>query len=444
MKKLFILSLLFKFSIIVCAQQNIDSNKNWSYHFQLTAINQSHPAFKATYSGVNSLLREAENKKLSLTTTLYVGRKLWKNAVLYLNPEIAGGTGLSATKGIAGFTNGETFRIGSTEPKLYIARFFLRQSFALKNAGYQTMESGSNQVAESIPTSRITITAGKICLADFFDDNIYSHDPRTQFMNWSLMSNAAWDYPADTRGYTQGLVAELVKPGWAVRIASVLVPRKANGLQLDYKITKAHSETVEIERNWAVKRPGAVRLLLFRNVSQAPTYSKTLSDVKNGDSSSVDVYSGIKEWKKYGGVKHGIGINAEQELSGLIGVFFKASYNDGKTATWAFTEIDKSISAGLNIKGTSWKRLSDNVGVAKVINGISTQHQDFLSAGFYGFIVGDGKLSYGTEKITEVYYQAKITGSFYATFDYQFVVNPAFNKDRGPVNVFAIRGHIEF
>lgn len=444
MRKIFLLLIILKISTTVCAQQYIDSNKNWSYHFQLTAINQAHTAFKAKYSGENSLLQEAENNKLSLTTTLYVGRKLWKNAALYFNPEIAGGSGLSAAKGIAGFPNGETFRIGSTEPKLYMARLFLRQHFALKNTGYQNIESGSNQVAEILPTSRITITAGKICLADIFDANAYSHDPRTQFMNWSLMSNAAWDYPADTRGYTQGLVAELIKPGWAIRIASVLVPRKANGLQLDYKVTKAHSETLEIEKNWATKRAGTVRLLVFRNVSQAPTYSTTLNDVKNGDSSSVEVYTGVKEWKKYGGVKYGFGINADQELSPAIGVFFKASYNDGKTATWAFTEIDRSISFGTNIKGNGWKRPNDNIGIAQVINGISSHHQDFLKAGFYGFIVGDGKLTYGTEKITELYYQAKIAGSFYAAFNYQFVINPAYNKDRGPVNVFAIRGHIEF
>lgn len=444
MKKIFVLIIILSISVTVFAQQNIDSNNYWTYNFQLTAINQSHNAFKANYSGDNSLLNNAEKKKLSLTTTLYVGRKLWKNAALYLNPEITGGEGLSGTRGIAGFTNGETFRIGSTEPKIYIARLFFRQHFALKNTDYQNTESGRNQVIEKIPTSRITISVGKICMSDFFDNNIYSHDPRTQFMNWSLMSNAGWDYPADTRGYTQGLVAELIKPGWAVRISSVLVPRKANGLQLDYKITKAHSETVEIEKNWTTKRPGAIRLLIFRNVSQAPTYSTTLTAVKNGDSSSLDVYTGTKEWEKYGGVKWGVGINVEQELSTVIGAFFKASYNDGKTATWAFTEIDRSISFGVNIKGTYWKRPKDNIGIAQVINGISSQHRDFLNAGFYGFIIGDGKLTYGIENITEIYYQAKITGSFDVAFDYQFVKNPAYNKDRGPVNVFAIRGHIEF
>ena len=444
MKKLTVFFLFINISTSVLSQALLDSNANWSYHFQLTVINQTHPSFQAKYSGTNSLINESESKKLSVTSTLFLGRKLWKNAALYFNPEIAGGSGLSSAKGIAGFPNGEIFRIGSTDPKLYIARLYFQQHFALKNSGYAKVGPTINQVDSMLPTSRITITAGKISMADFFDNNSYSHDPRSQFLNWSLMSNGAWDYPADTRGYTQGLVVALVKPGWAVRLSSVLVPRKANGLQLDYKVTKAHAETIEIEKNWTAKRPGAIRLLAFRNVSQAPTYSTTLAAVKLGDSSSVPVYTGDQEWKIYGGVKYGIGINAEQELSDMAGVFFKASWNDGKTATWAFTEIDHSVSAGINIKGKGWKRADDNIGIAQVINGISSQHQQFLNAGMYGFIVGDGKLNYGSESITEVYYQAKIASSFFITADYQFVQNPAYNKDRGPVHIFAIRGHVQF
>ncbi len=444
MKKpiLFIAATLITLNLL--AQQGIDSSHQWSYHFQLTAINQSHPSFSAMYSGNNSLVNGSESRKLSLTSTLFLGHKLWKNAALYFNPEIAGGSGISSAKGVAGFTNGETFRIGSTEPVLYVARLYIKQHFALKHAAYDTLGSEANQVEEIVPSSRISITAGKICLSDFFDNNSYSHNPRSQFMNWSLMSNGAWDYPADTRGYTQGIVAELVKPHWALRFSSVLVPRKANGLQLDYKINKAHSETLELEKNWSAKRKGAIRLLLFRTVSQAPTYGTSLAQVKLGDSSSVEVYTGQKEWKQYGGVKYGFGINAEQELSSSIGAFFKASWNDGKTATWAFTEIDRSASAGINILGNGWKRPQDNIGIAQVINGISKDHQSFLNAGLYGFIIGDGQLNYAVESITELYYQAKLSSSFYLSADYQFVNNPAYNKDRGPVHVFAVRGHLEF
>ncbi len=444
MKQLFLLLTLSIISLSAFTQSTIDSSKKWSYHFQLTAISQSHPSFAAKYSGNNSLSNEAESRKLSLTTTLFLGRKLWKNAALYFNPEITGGAGISSSKGIAGFTNGETFRIGTTEPVFYIARSFLRQHFALKNTYYDTVASGNNQVEEIIPTSRITITVGKISLSDCFDNNIYSHDPRSQFMNWSLMSNGAWDYPADTRGYTQGIITELIKPLWALRFSSVLVPRKANGLQLDYKITKAHSETLEFEKTFKTKHPATIRLLAFHSVSQAPTYSTTLAEVKNGDSTSLDVYTGQTEWKKYGGVKYGFGVNVEKEISNTVGAFLKASWNDGKTATWAFTEIDKSISAGINIKGNGWKRPTDNIGIAQVINYISKDHQAFFTAGLYGFIIGDGKLNYGKEAITEIYYKAQIVRSFFISADYQFVNNPAYNKDRGPVHVFAVRVHIEF
>ncbi len=445
MKQIFLSLFSILITVNIFAQTLLDSNKNYSYHFQLTAINQQHPAFAASYAGNNSLINERELNKLSLTTTVFVGRKLWKNAAIYFNPEITGGKGVSDTKGIAGFTNGETFRIGSAEPKLYIARLFLKQYFPLKNTGYENIESSINQVAENRPTSRIALSLGKICLSDFFDNNTYSHDPRSQFMNWSLMSNGAWDYPADTRGYTEGLVAEYIKPSYAIRFSAVLVPRKANGLQLDYNIAKAHSETIEVEKNWSIKKhKGTVRVLFFHTLSQAPTYSKTLSEVKMGDSTSVNVYTGENEWKQYGGVKYGVGINAEQEITKSMGVFLKTSWNDGKTATWAFTEIDNSVSMGLNIKGNCWKRANDNIGIAQVINGISKSHQDFLKAGLYGFIIGDGALNYGNEAITEIYYKAKITSNFFASFDYQFVNNPAYNKDRGPVHIFAIRGHIEF
>ena len=189
---------------------------------------------------------------------------------------------------------------------------------------------------------------------------------------------------------------------------------------------------------------GRMRLLAFRNVSQAPAYATTLKEVAMGDSTSVEIYTGVKEWKRYGGVKYGFGINAEQELSVTIGAFLKASWNDGKTATWAFTEIDRTVSAGIQIKGGGWKRKNDNIGIAQVINGISKDHQAFLKAGLYGFIIGDGALSYGNEAITEIYYKAQVTSSLFISADYQFVNHPAYNKDRGPVNVFAIRGHIEF
>ncbi len=440
--------ILFAFIITssrTIAQPLIDSsNSNWSTHYQLTVISQSHPAFHAAYSGQNSLTNSAENAS-SVTSTLYLGRRLWKGAAFYFNPEIAGGEGIGGTKGIAGFTNGETFRIGDPAPSLYVARAYLKQIIPLRGSMYEEVENDVNQLKDKLPSSRLAISAGKFSISDFFDNNKYSHDPRTQFLNWSLMSNGAWDYPANTRGYTVGLVVELIKPTWALRAAAVQVPKVANGPTMDPEIFKANSETVEFEKSVLInKRAGTIRLLAFHNISQAPSYKDAIAAAAIGDSSSLPVFSGNYEWKKYGGEKYGFGISINQDLSENVGAFFRTSWNNGKTATWAFTEIDKSISAGININGKSWKRSDDNIGIAFVMNGLSSDHRDFLKAGFNGFIIGDGNLNYGAESIAEVYYCTRIFNNIFLTGDYQFVNNPAYNKDRGPVNVFSVRCHISF
>ncbi|RFM25624.1 carbohydrate porin [Deminuibacter soli] len=430
----------------VQAQLDSTAIKNgWTMHFQLTAVSQSHPSFKAQYSGPNSLVDSAEKGLLSVTTTLFAGKRLWKNAAVYFNPEIAGGSGMSGAKGIAGFPNGETFRIGNPAPALYVARAYLQQHIALANATYVQANDDINQVQAMIPDRRITISAGKFAISDFYDDNAFSHDPRTQFLNWSLMSNGAWDYPANTRGYTVGLVAELIQPGWAIRLSGVQVPKKANGPELDGKIFKANGETLEFEKSYTLgKRAGTVRLLGFFNTTQAPGYRATIKQTQQGDSTNVPVFTGDADLQHYGGSKWGWGVNANQDISDNTGVFFRASWNDGKTATWAFTEIDRSISGGIHINGNGWKRPNDHIGAAIVVNGISKDHRDFLASGLHGFIIGDGQLNYGSENIAEVYYAAQLFKHVIFSGDYQFVSHPAYNKDRGPVHVFAIRGHIEF
>jgi high affinity Mn2+ porin len=446
MIKTFVLALaIFYGSGIHSQTPDTPSRENWSYHYQITAIKQGHPAFKALYSGENSLVNKGEKALLSVTSTLYLGRRLWKGAAFYLDGEIAGGSGISSTKGVAGFPNGETFRIGDPSATLYIARAFFSQDFALPGSATYYEAPDANQLGGNRPLSRITVSAGKFAISDFYDNNKYAHDPRVQFLNWSLMSNAAWDYPANTRGYTSGIVVELVKPFWAVRLSSVVVPKMANGPKMDWKINKAHSETLEFEKNWLLnKLPGTVRVLGFHSLTQAPNYRKTLDEVKRGDSSSLDVYTGEREWKNYGGLKVGFGLNAEQDFTNTLGVFVRTSWNDGKTATWAYTEIDRSSSLGVNIKGSFWKRENDIVGIAGVLNGISPDHRAFLQAGLYGFIIGDGRLNYGKEGILELYYRAQLAKTLWATIDYQFINNPAYNRDRGPVNVFGVRAHVEF
>lgn len=448
MKKLILTATTVLLYIITIAQSDKDSsiNKNWSYHFQITGVSQGHPSFKAVYSGNNSLSNASEAGVLSVTSTAYIGRKLWKGAAMYVDPEVAGGKGISSAKGVAGFTNGETFRIGDPAPALYIARAYVQQHIPLRGTQYETISDDANQVTETIPTSRITISAGKFAISDFYDNNEYSHDPRTQFLNWSLMSNGAWDYPANTRGYTMGIVTELIKSSWALRLSMVQMPRTANGSKMDFNIFKANGLTLEFEQSYHIKKQvGTIRLLAFQTTSQAPTYHNTIKEIQMGDSSSVNVYTGDYEWKKYSGKKYGFGINISQHVNDNIGCFLRSSWNDGRTATWVFTEIDRSISTGINMNGKIWKRKFDNIGIAFVVNGLSKDHRDFLNTGLYGFIIGDGKLSnYGTENIAELYYQAKLFNNLFFMVDYQFVKNPAYNKDRGPVHVFAARMHVEF
>lgn len=394
---------------------------------------------------MNSLADTVEPAASSITTTLFLGRRLWKNAAIYLNPELSGGHGLSAAVGVAGALNGETYRIGDPAPMVSIARAYLQQTIPLGHSGNDNISDAANQVAGSLPSSRITFTAGKFAISDFYDKNSYSHDPRSQFFNWSLMSNGAWDYPANTKGYTMGLVAELVKPEWAIRLSSVAVPKIANQPEMEYVFGKAHSETAEFEHQLHIgQRQGVIRLLLSHTASRAPSYKGGLAALANHDTTLLKVISGNAQGTAYGGHKTGIGLGIEQQLSDVVGVFARAGWNDGKHATWAFTEIDQTLQAGLSLKGSRWHRPEDVVGIAGVINGISTDHRAFLKAGGYGFIIGDGDLNYSREQILEAYYNAKLFSNIWLTFDYQFVKNPGYNKDRGPVHVFGIRGHIEF
>jgi hypothetical protein len=446
-RKLLGCSIFFATTFQYLFAQTIDSTnqKGWSYHFQFTVINQNHSGFRSHYSGINSLADTAETNANSVTTTLYFGRRLWKGGAFYLDPELSGGRGLSYSVGVAGALNGETYRIGDPAPLVSVARAYYQQVIPLNRTGYDKIDDDVNQLAGLLPDNRLVISAGKFSLADFYDKNTFSHDPREQFMNWSLMSNGAWDYPANTKGYTQGVVAELINPGWELRFSSVAVPKIANHSSMEYVLGKAHSETLEFGKRFDIsKRHGMLSLLVSYTASRAPSYQQGLEALKTGDTTLLKVISGNAESTTFGGNKTGVCLNLQQELTEDLGFFARAGWNDGKHATWAFTEIDQTISAGFSLKGTAWKRMDDIVGLAQVVNGISADHRAFLKAGGYGFIIGDGNLNYGHEAITEFYYNARLTESLYLSFDYQFVMNPAYNKDRkGPVHVFGIRGHVE-
>jgi high affinity Mn2+ porin len=427
--------------------QSVDSTpaKTWSSHFQLTIINQTHSGFHAKYSGMNSLADTVEPSATSITTTLFLGRRLWRNAKLFFNPELSGGAGLSYAVGVAGALNGETYRIGNPAPSVSVARAYIQQVIPLGGSETIDVADGPNLIEGKLPARRLTITAGKFSMSDFYDGNSFSKDPRSQFLNWALMSNGAWDYPANTKGYTEGLHVEWAVPGWSIRASSVAEATVANHSHMEYVFGKSASETAEFERDYSIgKQPGVVRLLLTYSDTRAPSYKAGLAAIADKDTAVLKVISGNGESPVYGGHKGGICLNAEQAITDNIGAFARAGWNDGQFATWAFTEIDQTLSGGFSFKGARWGRNGDVAGVAGVINGISAEHRAFLKAGGYGFIIGDGNLNYGYEEIFETYYNAALFTNVFISGDYQFVNHPAYNKDRGPVHVFAIRAHFEF
>lgn len=422
----------------------------WSMHFQQTVITQWHPRFPAAYTSSEDLysLQPVEKAKTSLTTTLFLGRRLWKGAEVYLNPELSGGAGLSKTQGVAGFLNGETYRVGDPTPNLYLARLYVRQIIALPaHAGERrdTVDEGPNQVKNYRPARYLAFSAGKFSVEDFFDSNPYSHDPRSQFYNWALMSFGAWDYPANTRGYTIGGVAEYVTPAVAIRLASVIVPVAANGPMLHAYDRDNHSEALEVEHRF---QPGGrsltVKLLGYLTHAHMGNYQQALS-TRPLDSNGNPMGPDITLSREEGRTKYGFGLSLVRAVSPELGWFGRLSWNDGRNETWAFTEIDQSASVGLQWTPTRLHRPADALGVALVANGISGPHRAYLKAGGYGFIIGDGTLRYGAESIFEVYYRLAVPGHLHCALspDYQFVVNPAYNQDRGPVHVFGLRVHVE-
>lgn len=405
-----------------------------STHVQATAVNQSHGMFSTRYSGQNSLLDESENR-YSVTATLFLGARPWQGGELYWNPEVAFGRGLSGVLGLAGFPNGEIARVGSPNPVFYSARFFLRQTFSLGGED-EKVEPDQNQLGGHYPASRVVITAGKLSALDIFDDNAYSHEPRSQFLNWSLMTNGAWDYPADARGYTEGLAAEYIQPGWAARLGLFAEPQEANGLPLNDNWSQARGAALELEKGYKlVGLPGKVRLLAFANRARMGSYRATLDT----PAYALD----ITRSRQYS-VKHGWGVNLEQSYNDAIGGFLRAGWNDGKTESWAFTEIDRTFSFGMLANGRAWRRPNDSLGAAMALNGLSRDHRDYLAAGGYGFIVGDGALNYGKESILEVFYSLGLVKGLSLSLDYQRVVHPGYNRDRGPVDIWSSRFHYEF
>jgi len=439
-----ILLLLAAMGPLYVFAQNSDSassgaaHSRFNLHFQTTYIYQYQPAFHADYSGANSL-KPAEDKENSVTATLYLGARLWKGAELYINPEIAGGSGLSGAYGLAASTNGETFRVGDPAPTLYLARGVLTQLFQLGAKGDTAVAEGANEIGGNKPNNYLKFLIGKMSLNDIFDKNAYGNDPRSQFMNWCLMQNGAWDYAANLRGYTYVFAAVLQQGSMAYKAALAAMPTVANGPDLNTNLGQEYSINAQVERTYKINnRPGNIRLLGYYNNGDMGNYAQAMQDA--GPGAIPDVIS----TRQYGRTKTGFGLNADQQLNDYAGVFARLGWSDGQNETWCFTEADEIISAGISLTGDKWNRKSDVLAFAIDVNGLSANHRDYLAAGGLGFQLGDGALNYANESVAELYYNYKLTANnIWLTADYQFVLNPGYNSDRGPVNVFSFRVHVE-
>jgi len=412
--------------------------ENWNLNYQATSIGQTHGTFNAPYTGPFSLQDYPEHD-VSLTTTLFFDARLAKNLQLVFDPEVAGGKGFSGVNGLANPSNGELPRVASATPKPYIARLYLTYDIGF-GAEKEHVESDANQAAGDRPMVRYTITAGRFSLTDFFDNNAYTHDPRTQFMTWAAMYNGAWDYPADTRGYTWGWVHELHTRNWAWRYASAAEPTIANGGRFDRRLFVDRGDVFEGERRYSWgSHPGAIRLLQYFNHTHSGSYADA---IKLGEQTGTA--PDITAVKHFGTLKYGTGVNLEQEVTHDVGFFVRLGWNDGKTQDFAFTAIDRLASGGVSVKGARWKRKDDVAGTAFIASGISGVHAVYLARGGLDFLIGDGRLNYAPEYVWESYYSARLFPGFFATFDLQHDNNLAFNHDRGPVWIESLRLHMEF
>ena len=413
----------------------------FSLHGQTTLIAQGVPGFRSPYAGAQSLV--PNQTRQTTTATIFLGLKLTDSTELYYNPEFSQGFGLSRTLGVAGFVNGEAQKAGAPFPKLRSNRYYVKQTIGL---GGETVEvpDGPNQVATRYDAERITLIAGKFALGDFFDGNVYAHDPRVDFFNWSLWGASAWDFPANLPGFTQGVYAEYNRPEFAIRAAYTQVPKEPSNDVLDPRVFRRAGLNAEFEQRYVLPwldQPGKLRLGLFSNVGVSANNREvvTLTQLGQFDDINDAVAATRKPRRKTGGY-----INLEQALTPELGLFARASLNDGRTENISFTDIDQSFSGGLSLKGKAWDRPDDTIGIGAAMNGLSPSHRAAFAAGYFGLLIGDGRLNYGTERALETYYALNLTKFVTLTFDYQFVDNPGYNRDRGPAHFFASRLHADF
>jgi high affinity Mn2+ porin len=406
----------------------------WEIHGQTTYLGQGYPAFRALYTGPNSLT-PARQAQATWSNSLYLNARLWEGGEIYYNPELLQGFGLSDTVGIAGFTSGEAQKSNFPYPHYNTSRLFVRQTFGLGGEQEQ-LASAQQQLANKVDVNRLTLQAGKFSVGDVFDGNAYAKDTRKDFINWSIWAPGAFDYAADKLGLTYGMTAELNAKQWALRGGYFLIGAESNSNNFDTLAFRRGQYVAELETRYSLlSRPGKLRAIAWFSNANSGSYRETLDNpALNLDISQT----------RRGRIKYGYVVNVEQALTDDIGLFGRWSWNNGKTEIMSFTDIDASLSLGASIKGARWGRPDDVVGLGGAINALSRDHRDFIAAGGLGPLIGDGRLNYRKERILETYYAYALSRHLTLTAGYQLVTNPAYNADRGPVHVFSGRFHGEF
>ncbi len=405
-----------------------------SLHAQLTHLWQYHPAFRSSYRGVNSLDSGSRGNETT-DVTLYVGARLWNGGEIEADPEIDQGFGLSNTMGVAGFPSGEAYKLGKTVPYLRLQRLFVRQTIHFGN-GEAEDDPSPDQLGRVRTNDTLILTAGKFSIVDMFDTNAFAHDPRADFMNWTVIDAGAFDYAGDAWGYSYGFAAEWTKYQWTLRAGLFNLSKVPGGTELQTDFGQ-FAVIGEIERRYALwGEDGMLKLLGFLNRGRMGAYSnavrRAIATHTTPNTAFVRTYA-----SRAGGE-----LNLKQSVNDNLGLFARASINDGSKETFDFTDINASFAAGLSVKGTSWGRPTDTMGFAIVRSEISRSARAYFEAGGLGILIGDGTLArYGSERIVEIYYDAAVTDGFAVTADYQWIANPAYSLDRGPVSILGIRLH---
>jgi high affinity Mn2+ porin len=409
---------------------------------QANFIFQTHPDFHAPYSGANSLSPRYE-KATSRVLTLYTGVRLNNSTEVLVDVEEAGGAALSQGLGLAGDTDLDIVRNPLLSKAPYFGRGMIHKVFALSKDKVEN-ERTFLSLFDELPRRRLEIRFGKFSMPDFFDINSVGSDTHFQFANWALDNNGAWDYAADTRGYTVGAVADFEDRNWGFRFAEALMPKVANGIDLVWRPWQARGENFEYELRYGFipKKAGVVRLLAYVNHANMGIYRDAVAQFEQGLLNETAPEIAHHPWHIT--CKYGFGVNLEQHLTPNFTAFARWGWDNGKTESFAYTEIDSTAAEGVGANGAKWHRKQDRAGVAFVTNGIEKDHQNYLAQGGLGFLLGDGRLNYGRENILESYYTAHVWRGIYLAPSLQYIVDPGYNRDRGPVIVPSLRAHVEF